>query len=129
MKQSAIFQLLTILREETDAENRMSQQMLSDRMQTRFGISINRRTVKTYLDELKAAGFPLCSEQYIRQQPDGSEEILQTGWYLEPLFEVSELRLLCDLIAGMPAIPETQRDLLIRKILQFAPPNYNWTFW
>ena len=124
MKQSAIFQLLTILREETDAENRMSQQMLSDRMQTRFGISINRRTVKTYLDELKAAGFPLCSEQYIRQQPDGSEEILQTGWYLEPLFEVSELRLLCDLIAGMPAIPETQRDLLIRKILQFAPPNY-----
>lgn len=123
MKGKAIFQLLTILREETDQQNRLSQQALSDRMLARFGHKLNRRTLKAYLDELLEAGYPLNAEKRVRIQPDGSEEIMLTDWYLEPQFEVSELRLLCDLLAGMPAIPETQRDLLMQKLMKLAPPS------
>lgn len=123
MKGKAIFQLLTILREETDQQNRLSQQALSDRMQARFGHKLNRRTLKAYLDELLEAGYPLNAEKRVRIQPDGTEEIMLTDWYLEPQFEMSELRLLCDLLAGMPAIPETQRDLLMQKLMTLAPPT------
>ena len=124
MKCGAIFQLLTILREETDAQHRMSQQMLSDRMQARFDVKLNRRTLKAYLDELIAAGFPLNAEQHIRQHPDGTTDTILTDWYLEPQFEMSELRLLCDALTGMPSIPETQRDLLTKKLLNLAPHHY-----
>lgn len=123
MKGKAIFQLLTILREETDEQNRLSQQALSDRMQARFGVKLNRRTLKAYLDELTEAGYPLNADKRVRIQPDGTEEIMLTDWYLEPQFELSELRLLCDLLAGMPAVPETQRDLLLQKLMHLAPPS------
>ena len=71
MKGQAIFQLLRILQEETDEQHRMSQQALVERMSTRFGAKMNRRTLKTYLDELLDAGFPLVSSKKTRAQADG----------------------------------------------------------
>ena len=124
MKGQAIFQLLTILREETDDQHRMSQQALSDRMLARFGVKLNRRTLKAYLDDLSAAGFPLNAAQKQRLLPDGSEEIMQTDWYLEPQFEISELRLLCDMLSGMAAVPACQREALTQKLVRLAPPSF-----
>lgn len=124
MKRQAIFQLLTILREETDDQHRLSQQALSDRMNERFGVKLNRRTLKAYLDELIEAGYPLNATQRQRLLPDGSEEIMQSDWFLEPMFEVSELRLLCDMLSGMAAIPATQRETLTEKLIRFAPPSF-----
>lgn len=124
MKGQAIFQLLTILREETDDQHRLSQQALSERMLARYGVRLNRRTLKAYLDDLTAAGYPLSASAKQRIQPDGTEETMLTDWYLEPQFEVSELRLLCDMLSGMAAIPESQRAALTEKLLRFASPSY-----
>lgn len=124
MRGRAFFQLLTILREETDDQHKMSQQALSDRMFERFGIKLNRRTLKGYLDDLTESGFPLNATQKQRLLPDGSEEILLTDWYLEPHFEVSELKLLCDMLSGMAAVPAVQREALTDKLIQFAPPSF-----
>ncbi|MBR3447213.1 MAG: WYL domain-containing protein [Oscillospiraceae bacterium] len=122
MKGQLIFQLLTLLQEETDEAHRMSQQTIAERMLARYGIKMNRRTLKTYLDELTAAGYPLCSAKKTRTLPDGSTEILQTDWYLEPQFEASELRLMTDLLAAMPAVPDTQRSALIQKLMLHSSP-------
>ena len=122
MKGQVIFQLLKLLQEETDEEHRMSQQMIAERMQARYGIKMNRRTLKTYLDDLTAAGYPLCSSKKNRTLPDGTTEILQTDWYIEPQFEASELRLLTDLLTAMPAVPETQKEALLRKLMQHSSP-------
>lgn len=124
MKGKAIFQLLTILREETDDQHRLSQQALSERMLTRYGVRLNRRTLKAYLDDLIEAGYPLNAAQKQRIQPDGAEETLLTDWYLDPHFEVSELRLLCDMLSAMSSIPQTQRDALAEKLMHFAPPSF-----
>ncbi len=124
MKGQAIFQLLTILREETDEEHRLSQQALAERMLARYGVRLNRRTLKSYLDDLIEAGYPLNATKKQRIQPDGSEETMLTDWYLEPQFEVSELRLLCDMLSGMPSIPDAQRESLTKKLMQFAPPSF-----
>ena len=90
----------------------------------RYGVKLNRRTLKAYLDDLIEAGFPLNTSKRQRILPDGSEETLQTDWYLEPRFEISELRLLCDLLNGMPAVPTAQRDSLTEKLIRFAPPSF-----
>lgn len=124
MKGKAIFQLLTILREETDDEHRLSQQALSERMFSRYGVRLNRRTLKSYLDDLIEAGYSLNATKKQRILPDGSEETMLTDWYLDPQFEVSELRLLCDMLSGMASIPEAQREALTKKLMQFAPPSF-----
>ncbi len=123
MKGQHLFQLLTILQEETDAQNRMSQQTIAERMLTRFGVKLNRRTLKSYLDEIAEAGFPLNSTKKSRILPDGTTEIMQTDLYLEPQFEASELRLLTDLIAAMPTIPPAQREELTKKLVMHSSPT------
>ena len=122
MKGQNIFQLLTLLQEETDQLHRMSQQAIAERMSERFGVKLNRRTLKTYLDELTEAGFPLNSSKKTRTLPDGSTEVMQTDWYLEPQFEASEIRLMTDLLSAMPAVPKVQRDALIQKLMQHSSP-------
>ena len=66
MKGQTIFQLLTLLQQETDEQHRMSQQMIADRMHARFGVKVNRRTLKGYLDD-----------------PEKTSEVLRHGkWYI-----------------------------------------------
>ena len=122
MKGQTIFQLLTLLQQETDEQHRMSQQMIADRMHARFGVKVNRRTLKGYLDDLIDAGFPLNSTKTTRNHADGTTEVLQTDWFMEPRFELSELRLVTDLLAGMPAVPKCQKDALIEKLMQYSSP-------
>ena len=124
MKGQAIFQLLTILQEETDENNRFTQQMLLERMQERFGTKMNRRTLKVYLESLDEAGFTLCSTKKQRVNPDGTTETVQTDWYLEPQFEPGELRMLTDLLSAMPSLPDSQRDTLIKKLTAHASPTF-----
>jgi len=50
---------------------------------------------------------------------------MQTGWYLEPDLESSELRLLCDLLAAVPALPDAQRETLLRKLQKHAAPSFS----
>lgn len=116
MKQGAILQLLALMREETDSQHRLTQQQLRDRMEARFGVTLNRRTLKSYLDTLTEAGYPLNSTALGRHEDDGSGRALQTDWYLDPDFEGSELRLLCDLLASAPAIPAQQRKEILQKL-------------
>lgn len=120
MKQLPALLLLQILREETDAEHRLTQQQLRDRLQTRFGVELDRRTLKSYLDALRAAGYPLNFAAYERETVGSA---MQSKWYLEPELESSELRLLSDLLAAAPALPETQRQALMEKLLRHAAPT------
>lgn len=124
MKGTALFQLLCLLSEETDEQHRLSAQTILNRMQERFGIKLNRRTLKSYLDELTAAGCPIVSDRRVRTLPDGSEEIMRSDWYLIPRYEVSELRLMHDLLSAMPSLPETQRKEILSKVELHASPTF-----
>ena len=90
-------------------------------MEQRFGVKLNRRTLKNYLDLLLEAGYPLNADAYDYPKPDGSFAVRQTGWCMEPQFEVSELRLLYDLLHSIPALPAVQRDSLFRKLCENLP--------
>ncbi len=124
MKGQAIFQLLMLLREETDENHRLTQQNLLDRMKQRYDVQLNRRTLKVYLDALAEAGYSLCSTKKQRTLPDGSVETMHTDWYMEPQFEPGELRMMTDLLSAMPSLPDKQRNMLVDKLTQGASPTY-----
>lgn len=123
MKQIAMLRLLQILREETDANRRLSQQQLRERMRLRFGIEMNRRTLKSYLDDLREAGYPLNATEISRPNAENGASVMQTGWYIEPELESSEYRLLSDLLAAVPALPQPQREALQEKLLLHTAPS------
>ncbi len=120
-KRLAALYLLQILRTETDCVHRLSQRELMERLYERFGIKLNRRTLKSHLSDLLDAGYALNYAEATRINPDGSTEQLLTDWYMEPDFEASELQLLIDLLSGLPTLPESQREHLLNKLAALSP--------
>lgn len=127
MKGTTIFQLLQILSEETDADHKLSAQELMQRLNDRFHIKPNRRTLKGYLDDLIQAGYPLNCTVRTRNLPDGTVESMSSDWYMDAPFEVSELRLLIDLLHEVPTLPESQRETLVQKLIKYATPSFQKT--
>lgn len=122
-KRLAPLYLLKILRTETDAQHRLSQRELMKRLEERFGLKINRRTLKSHLSDLIRAGYALNYSEATRIGADGTEEQLLTDWYMEPDFEGSELQLLIDLLSGISTLPDQQRHAMQEKLAAFAPLN------
>lgn len=114
MKRLAHLYLLQLLRKHTDAIHRLSQKELLTRMEQEYGITLSRRTLRQHLDDLQTAGYPIGFEEYSRSDDTGVEK--HTGFYIEPTFEESELRLLADLTAGVAALPEGQKQSLLQKL-------------
>lgn len=117
----AAFHLLELLQTETDPAHRLTQQQISERMQSRYGVKLSRKTLKGNLDLLREAGFPLSAESSEYVSPDGSSAVRETAWYMEPQLELSELRLLFDLLQSIPALPEKQRSALFEKLCADSP--------
>lgn len=120
-KRLAPFYLLQILRTETDEQHRLSQRELMKRLDERFEVKLNRRTLKSHLSDLLAAGYALCYTEASRINADGNEEQLLTDWYMESDFEASELQLLIDLLSGISTLPDGQRYALQQKLAALAP--------
>ena len=123
MKNSAIFRLLDLLRKHTDQQHRLTAKQMLALLESEYGIKLNRRTLKCYLDELVEAGYPLNYTSRKRYHTDGSVELVQTNWYLDPQFEPSEVRLLIDLIHAVPTLPPQICSNLKRKLVKIAPPT------
>ncbi|MCQ2417042.1 MAG: WYL domain-containing protein [Oscillospiraceae bacterium] len=124
MNLCATYQLLRLLQEETDEGHTMSQKRIIERMQERFDIKLNRRQLRSYLSAMEQAGFPLCYRKTVRQLANGTEEELLTDFFIEPYFEPSELRIIFDLLYAMPAIPEYQRESLLKKLKNSSSPTF-----
>lgn len=84
-------------------------------------MKLSRKTLKGNLDLLREAGYPLNADlsEYVR--PDGTAAVRETAWYMEPQLELSELRLLYDLLHSIPALPAKQRDTLFEKLCANTP--------
>ena len=123
MSNQAIFRLLDLLRTKTDQQHRLSAQQILSLLASEYGIRMNRRTLKGYLEQLIASGYPLNFSSRKRYKQDGTIEIVQTNWYLDPQFEPSEIRLMIDLLHAMPMLPEQIRENLERKLKQISPPT------
>lgn len=117
MKESAVFKLLQILQEETAPDHPMSQAQLRARMEERFQIPLNRRTLRSYLNMMLEAGYPIEHTDFSRTSASGETETLCRDWYYVPDLETAEARMLLDLLDNMQGLPAHQREDLREKIL------------
>lgn len=106
-KKQIAFTLLQILQEETDENHMLSVNELSDRINRKLNLNIERRTLYANIEVLRQAGYEISDYKDNRR-----------GYYLmSRQFEKGEVLLLCNAIHASHFISQKQSDELIGKLL------------
>ena len=106
-KKLALIRILQILQTYSDSEHPLKQEEIARRLDTDYGIVLERKAVSRNLSLLKEAGYEIVSEK--------------RGSYLdERPFDDSELRLLIDSVIAYRQISKRQADDLVTKISQLS---------
>ena len=104
--------ILNILREYTDEDHALTQQGIIEKLEQDYGITCDRRTVKSYIDDLKDMD---CQIEH--EKGKGKEN----GYKLvEREFDDAELRLLIDSVLFSKIIPNATAERLINKLKGFG---------
>lgn len=115
-KKMLVMNLLEILRKYTDFYHRLNQKALMEKLDSDYGMKVERKAIKRNLMNLVDAGYAI---EYSDRTPLSEEEgggFIPAGWYLEREFDDSELRLLVDSLLFSKHIPYSQCKELIEKI-------------
>lgn len=105
-KRLRIFQLVDILRRETDAENPISTSQLCAKLD-----NCDRKTIYRDIDMLIEAGFEIYSRMESKDK---------VYYMMDRQFNAAELKVLMDAVQAAAFIPETQTKTLIEKIACLA---------
>ena len=108
--------ILEVLRKYSDENHRLSQGDIIARLQSEYGVTIERKAVKRNLSNLQEAGYELACDETERRAPDGETQTLCTGWRLNRAFSDAELRLLIDSVLSSRHIAPAQSRALIDKL-------------
>ena len=114
--------ILEILRKYTDSEHTMDQKDIIKKLETEYGMKVDRKSVKSNLMNLVDFGYNLECTEIERENKNGETEILTKDWYYNHEFDDAELRMLIDSILFSKTIPRNQAQELIEKIRQSRLP-------
>ncbi|MBE6847482.1 MAG: WYL domain-containing protein [Ruminococcus sp.] len=115
-KNRLILLMLEIMKQYSDEEHRLSQSDIGRLLKRKYGVQADRKSIRRNLNDLVEAGVPLGFTESKRKNPDGTEEIVCTDWYLEHEFSTGELRLMIDSLLFSKQLPAAQRCELIAKL-------------
>ncbi len=128
-KKMVMFDILEILRRETDENHKLTQKELSDKLEKEYSMKVTPRTVKAGLMDMKDFGFPIeyrlvpRSSKQAGPDADPEETAICTDFYYKHEFSEAELRLLIDSLLFSKHIPTKQCKNLIKR-LQGLSSNY-----
>jgi len=115
-KKAVILNVLDVLRQYSDVEHRLSVADIVEILRRDYDTTVDRKTVKRNLDELRDLGYRINSTDTVRKKRDGSEEILQSDWYFSAELSEPELRLIIDSLMCSKHVSPKQLSRLIKKI-------------
>lgn len=102
-KKLALIRIYQILKDETDCDHRLTQEEIASRLDSEYGIVIERKAIGRNLSLLKEAGFDVDSDK-------------KGSCLRERIFEDSELRLLIDSVLASKHIAVKHSKDLIKKL-------------
>ncbi len=98
--------LMRLLNDETDRGHSLNAAELGDLMEKRYGLTLNRKTVYTYIGLLQEFGMDIGQQK-------GSDH----GYYLNSReFDLPELKLLVDAVQSSKFITKQKSESLIKKL-------------
>ena len=129
-KKIIILYILQILRDDTDEDHTMTQQQIADRLRSRYGMEVNRATVRRNIADLIDAGFDIQYDEVVRTHIDKKtgekeENVIYTNLYYQHDFTASELHMLIDGLLFSRSVPYKYRKELIDKLGKLSGSYFN----
>ena len=129
-KKIIILYILQILQKYTDANHPMTQQQIVEKLQSEYGLDINRTTVKRNVEDLIDAGYGVQYMEVIRSHVNKKtgvreETSIYTDLYYEHDFTEAELHMLIDGLLFSRSVPYKQRKQLIDKLGKLSSSYFN----
>ena len=117
-KKLAIIYILKALENYSSKNCTYSQQKIIELVYDKYGMKLDRKTVRHNLSKLLEAGFPLEHEEFTRTNTKGQTETILTNWYYdhESEWDISELRMMIDSITFSNYLPKKQCSSITKKI-------------
>lgn len=113
----SIVRIMQILLRESDEDHPMTQQEILTRLEERYGMTVNRKSVGRNLNRLKDAGLPVNCREVTRMM-NGKEVPLSLDWYWDHTIGAEELMLLSDLLyfSHLPVMTVRQLSEKLRRL-------------
>ena len=129
-KKIIILYILQILRRYTDADHTMTQQQIAEKLQSIYGLEVNRATVKRNISDLIDAGYDIQYTEVTRTHTDKKtgekeENTIYTDLYFEHEFTEPELHMLIDGLLFSRSVPYKQRKQLIDTLGNLSSAYFN----
>ena len=129
-KKIIILYILMILRKYTDKDHPMTQQQIADKLESEYGIRVNRATIKRNLSDLIDSDYPIQPAEIVRHHRDREtgekeENVIYTNLYYEHDFTEPELHMLIDGLLFSRSVPYKQRKKLIDKLGKLSSSYFN----
>lgn len=105
-KKNKLLYILEILRNETDADHRYTTVDIMEKLESDYGITVERKSIYSDVEDLKSLGYGIVTE--------GRKN--KTYYYDKRDFEISELKLLVDSVKAAKFISEEKTNDLIEKL-------------
>ena len=104
-----ILSVLDILKKHTDADHRLRQQQIIDRLIEDYHLHVTRKSLRAELADLQEAGYPV---------------VFRKGWYYEHEFSRAELDLVMDSVMCSAHLSDAQRAALLGKLASLGGEWY-----
>lgn len=127
-KKMIIINILNILKKYSDMDHRLTQQDIAEKLKKDYYMDVDRKTVKRNLMALLDLNCGIDYDEVARTTKKNNQEkdtSLCTGWYIQPEFDDSELRLLIDSLLFSKNIPRKQCKQLIDKLAGLSNIYFN----
>ncbi|MBR4201248.1 MAG: WYL domain-containing protein [Oscillospiraceae bacterium] len=131
-KKLLILYILNILRKHTDPDHPLPQQKIVELLESEYGMTADRKTVRRNLSKLMEAGYPIRyqgstmdSHEFRRKGKNGGEQTILTNWYYCHQFEYGELSLLIDSVLFADGLSKRHRTELIQKIEALTSKHFH----
>lgn len=129
-KKIIILYILQILRKYTDSTHTMTQQQIVEKLQSEYGLDVNRTTVKRNIEDLIDAGYDIQYKEVIRRVTHKKtgiteENTIFTDLYYQHDFTEAELHMIIDGLLFSRSVPYKQRRQLIDKLGKLSSSYFN----
>ena len=117
-------QILDVLNKHSDAEHRLSQRDIAELLEKEHGTRADRGTIKRLLMQLHDYGYDIEWAEIPRKDARGEEANLCTGFYIQRLFDSSQLRLLIDSLFFSRYVPKSAAREMIDKLRSLTSRHF-----
>lgn len=120
-KKMIIVNILDILRKYSDADHRLSQAFIQNKLETEYAMKVDRKAVRRNLLNLIDSGYDIeytetARKNYSCRAGKYEDNSTMSEFYIDRDFDNSEIKLLIDSVVFSQHIPKGDRDRLIKKL-------------